>query len=67
MTQSKSTDEKLYYFEQGKVVFTSKYHIDRGDCCGSGCRHCPYIPTNIKGNTKLDLLWEKINQQKTKN
>jgi hypothetical protein len=49
------------------VVFTPKYHIDRGDCCGSGCRHCPYIPTNIKGNTKLDSLWEKINQQKTKN
>jgi hypothetical protein len=60
-------DEELYYLENGKVVFTPKYHIDRGDCCGSGCRHCPYIPTNIKGNTKLDSLWVKINQQKTKN
>ena len=60
-------DEELYYLENGKVVFTPKYHIDRGYCCGSGCRHCPYIPTNIKGNTKLETLWEKINQQKTKN
>ena len=60
-------DKELYYLENGKVVFTPKYHIDRGHCCGSGCRHCPYIPINIKGNTKLDSLWEKINQQKTKN
>ena len=60
-------DKELYYLENGKVVFTPKYHIDRGYCCGSGCRHCPYIPTNIKGNTKLETLWEKINQQKTKN
>jgi hypothetical protein len=60
-------DKELYYLENGKVVFTPKYHIDRGHCCGSGCRHCPYIPTNIKDNTKLETLWEKINQQKTKN
>jgi hypothetical protein len=60
-------DKELYYLENGKVVFTPQYHLKRGDCCGSGCRHCPYSPTNIKGNTKLDSLWEKINQQNTKN
>jgi hypothetical protein len=60
-------DKELYYLENGKVVFTPQYHIQRGGCCGSGCRHCPYSPTNIKGNTKLDSLWEKINQQNTKN
>ena len=43
-------DEELYYLENGKVVFTPKYHINRGDCCGSGCRHCPYFPKHIKGN-----------------
>lgn len=60
-------DKELYYLEDGKVVFTPLYHIRRGICCGNFCRHCPYIPTNIKGNTKLDQLWEKINQQNTKN
>lgn len=31
-----------YYKEGGKYVFTERYHLDRGYCCGSGCRHCPY-------------------------
>lgn len=35
------TDED-YYLENGFVVFTAAYHLKRGTCCGSGCRHCPY-------------------------
>lgn len=31
-----------YYLEKGRFVFTEKYHLKRGYCCGSGCRHCPY-------------------------
>jgi hypothetical protein len=31
-----------YYIERGMVVFTARYHLKRGSCCGSGCRHCPY-------------------------
>lgn len=31
-----------YYWEDGLMVFTSIYHLKRGYCCGSGCRHCPY-------------------------
>ena len=58
-------DKSLYYLENGKVVFTPNYHIERGDCCGSGCRHCPYDPKHLKGNNKLDELWEKINHQNT--
>lgn len=30
------------YVENGCVVFTAKYHLRRGYCCGSACRHCPY-------------------------
>lgn len=26
----------------GAFVFTAQAHWDRGHCCGSGCRHCPY-------------------------
>ena len=26
----------------GYQVFTAAYLLDRGYCCGSGCRHCPY-------------------------
>jgi hypothetical protein len=32
-----------YYFnESGLMVFTESYHLKRGHCCGSGCKHCPY-------------------------
>ncbi len=31
-----------YYFEGPYMVFTAAYHLRRGYCCGSGCRHCPY-------------------------
>ena len=27
----------------GLVVLTVTTHLERGDCCGSGCRHCPYL------------------------
>jgi hypothetical protein len=34
--------EDYYLTEQGYVVFTEKYHLKRGHCCKSGCKHCPY-------------------------
>jgi hypothetical protein len=26
----------------GYLVFTAQELLARGECCGSGCRHCPY-------------------------
>ncbi|MHB8259988.1 MAG: DUF5522 domain-containing protein [Bacteroidia bacterium] len=38
-----SLDPEDYYIsEDGYVVFTEKYHLKRGYCCKSGCKHCPY-------------------------
>jgi len=31
-----------YYFDDGLLVLTRRYLLDRGYCCGNGCRHCPY-------------------------
>ncbi|MEN0003769.1 MAG: DUF5522 domain-containing protein [Bacteroidota bacterium] len=31
-----------YYMENGRYVFTEHFLTNRGYCCGSGCRHCPY-------------------------
>lgn len=31
-----------YYFDGPYMVFTAEYHLKRGTCCHSGCRHCPY-------------------------
>jgi hypothetical protein len=30
------------YRDGAYLVFTRQYHLRRGYCCGSGCRHCPY-------------------------
>ncbi|MCW5899152.1 MAG: hypothetical protein KIT10_07755 [Flavobacteriales bacterium] len=36
-------EEGDYYFSpEGYLVFTERYHLKRGYCCQSGCRHCPY-------------------------
>lgn len=31
-----------YYIENSNWVFTEYYHLLRGYCCKSGCRHCVY-------------------------
>ncbi|CAL8104032.1 unnamed protein product [Calicophoron daubneyi] len=33
----------------GYVVFTECAHLERGKCCGSRCRHCPFSHVNCKG------------------
>jgi hypothetical protein len=41
----KSPQELLpedFYYEGPYLVFTAVYHLKRGYCCNSGCRHCPY-------------------------
>lgn len=36
-----------YYWEGSYMVFTATWHLKRGNCCGSGCRHCPYEHVNV--------------------
>ncbi|MCX7401865.1 MAG: DUF5522 domain-containing protein [Planctomycetia bacterium] len=47
------TPHKDFYLDNGLLVFTAAYHVRRGECCGSGCRHCPYIPAHVAGNQRL--------------
>ena len=42
-----------WYFENGLLVYTATFHLKRGSCCGSGCRHCPYEPRHVEGNTRV--------------
>ena len=41
------------YVEHGLIVYTAAYHLKRGSCCGSGCRHCPYEPKHVEGTTRV--------------
>lgn len=44
MPQPALEENRDYYIENGLYVFTAAYHLRRGYCCGSRCRHCPYPP-----------------------
>ncbi len=40
-TEQQDEDED-FYMDGPFCVFTEAFHLKRGFCCGSGCRHCPY-------------------------
>ncbi|MDC1402893.1 DUF5522 domain-containing protein [Crocinitomicaceae bacterium] len=40
--RGKLDPEDYYTSPEGYIVFTEKYHIKRGYCCKSSCKHCPY-------------------------
>jgi hypothetical protein len=58
-------DEKLiegadFYFDKsGLMVFTQNYHLQRGYCCGNGCKHCPYDYENVTDAEKRKSLRKK--------
>jgi hypothetical protein len=54
MKEFKFIEGEDYYLEKGEIILTPKYLKKRGKCCSSKCRHCPYEPKYLKGNTKLD-------------
>ncbi|BHF80689.1 hypothetical protein SprV_0702381700 [Sparganum proliferum] len=33
--------------DTGYVVLTEIAHLQRGECCGNACRHCPYNHKNV--------------------
>ena len=49
----------FYYNETGLMVLTEKYHLDRGYCCGSGCRHCPFDYEKVSEPRRSQLLAQR--------
>lgn len=52
-TTKKSPEPDVYKDENGRFVMTESFHIKRGSCCGSKCKHCPYEPLYDKGSTSI--------------
>lgn len=49
---SEGFKEGVHYEMDGeRVIFTALFHLQRGQCCGNGCRHCPYRDKHKKGCT----------------
>lgn len=49
----------FYYNEQGYIVLTEKYHLEKGVCCGNGCLHCPYDFEHVPEPRKSQLLEQR--------
>jgi hypothetical protein len=42
-SKKNNLNEKDYYLSpEGYIIFTEQYHLKRGYCCKSGCKHCPF-------------------------
>ncbi len=50
--------EGIHYYinEEGLMVLTEKYHLERGYCCGNGCRHCPYEFERVPEPKRTELI-----------
>ncbi len=59
----KLVENEDYYLENGKYVFTEKFLKERGYCCKSGCRHCPY---GFKKKKKFITFWDTDNYEEKK-
>lgn len=48
---SKKLIEGIDFYREGSLwVLKEWFHLKRGYCCGSNCRHCPYDHVNVPGN-----------------
>jgi hypothetical protein len=59
----KNLTEDLHYYwnEDGLIVLTAQYHLEKGYCCGNGCRHCPYDFENVPEPRRSELTEHKEN------
>lgn len=48
--------EDYYFNEEGYIVLTEKYHLQKGFCCGNCCKHCPYQYEAVPEPRRSELL-----------
>ena len=61
----KELKEGIHYYldEKGWVVLTKQFHLERGYCCGLGCRNCPYNYENVPEDKRKELRESKIDNE----
>ena len=52
----------FYFNEEGLMVLTEKYHLEKGYCCGNGCKHCPYDYEAVAEPRRSELLKKREEQ-----
>jgi hypothetical protein len=56
MNQVLTEGVDYYLDEKGLMTFTAKYLLERGYCCGNGCKNCPYEYEAVKEPRRAELL-----------
>ena len=46
----------FYFKEHGYMVLTRKFLLDKGECCGNGCKNCPYQYIQVPEPMRTELL-----------
>lgn len=54
----------FYINQDGYIVLTEQYHLEKGFCCGMGCLHCPYLYENVEEPQRSFLLDQKNKEAK---
>lgn len=56
--------EGIHYYinEEGLIVLTEKYHLEKGYCCGNGCLHCPYDYESVPEPKRSQLLSKRASK-----
>lgn len=49
-------EEERFSNSDELIVFTAEYLLERGYCCGNGCRNCPYEFKNVPEPKRSKLL-----------
>jgi hypothetical protein len=52
-----------YLNEEGLLVLTEKFLLERGYCCGNGCVHCPYDYKAVPEPRRSQLILKRTNKQ----
>jgi hypothetical protein len=58
---SKDGNKNFYMNEEGLLTFTEHFLLNRGFCCGNGCRHCPYNYESVPEPRRSELLKKRKN------
>jgi Family of unknown function (DUF5522) len=61
--ENKELIDGVHYYinDDGYVVLTKQYHLERGYCCGNGCLHCPFQYESVPEPGRSELLRQKNN------
>jgi len=50
MSETPKEGIDFYFNEEGLMVMTEAYHLERGYCCENDCKHCAYKEESEEDN-----------------